>query len=56
MKQAFIFLATGFEEIEALGTADILRRGGVRVSTISINGETRVMGAHNIPVIADYLF
>ena len=48
MKQAFIFLATGFEEIEALGTADILRRGGVRVSTISINGETRVMGAHNI--------
>ena len=43
MKQAFIFLATGFEEIEALGTADILRRGGVRVSTISINGETRVM-------------
>lgn len=56
MKQAFIFLATGFEEIEALGTADILRRGGVRTMTISITGDERVMGAHNIPVIADYLF
>lgn len=56
MKQAFIFLATGFEEIEALGTADILRRGGVKATTVSITGDERVMGAHNIPVIADYLF
>lgn len=56
MKSAFLFLATGFEEIEALGTVDILRRGGVRVATISITGELQVMGAHNIPVIADYLF
>lgn len=56
MKHAFIFLATGFEEIEALGTADILRRGGVRTMTVSITGNERVMGAHNIPVIADYLF
>lgn len=56
MKSAFLFLATGFEEIEALGTVDILRRGGVRVATISITGELQVMGAHNIPVISDYLF
>ena len=56
MKEAFIFLATGFEEIEALGTADILRRGGVRTTTVSIDGNMRVMGAHNIPVIADYVF
>lgn len=56
MKSAFLFLATGFEEIEALGTVDILRRGGVRVATISITGELQVMGAHNIPVIADYSF
>lgn len=56
MKQAFVFLATGFEEIEALGTVDILRRGGIRVSTVSIMGESKVMGAHNIPVIADFVF
>lgn len=56
MKTAFVFLATGFEEIEALGTVDILRRGGVKVMTVSIMGDLKVMGAHNIPVIADYLF
>ena len=56
MKQAFVFLATGFEEIEALGTVDILRRGGIRVTTVSIMGDLKVMGAHNIPVIADYVF
>lgn len=56
MKEAFLFLATGFEEIEALGTVDILRRGGIRVITVSIMGEIKVMGAHNIPVIADYVF
>lgn len=56
MKQAFVFLATGFEEIEALGTVDILRRGGIRVTTVSIMGEPKVMGAHNIPVIADFVF
>lgn len=56
MKEAYLFLATGFEEIEALGTVDVLRRGGVRVSTVSITGELNVMGAHNIEVRADYLF
>jgi protein deglycase len=56
MKTAFVFLATGFEEIEALATVDILRRGGVKVMTVSIMGTLKVMGAHNIPVIADYLF
>lgn len=56
MKSAFLFLATGFEEIEALGTLDILRRGGIRAATVSITGEHKVMGAHNIPVVADFLF
>jgi 4-methyl-5(b-hydroxyethyl)-thiazole monophosphate biosynthesis len=53
MKKAIVFLANGFEEIEALGTIDILRRGGIEVKTVSITEDTVVTGAHNVPVIAD---
>lgn len=53
MKKAIVFLANGFEEIEALGTIDILRRGGIEVTTVSITEDTVVTGAHNVPVIAD---
>ena len=56
MKKAFVFLATGFEEIEALGPVDILRRGGVDVKTVSITGELKVAGAHGIEIMADILF
>ena len=53
MKKAIVFLANGFEEIEALGTIDILRRGGIDVKTVSITEDTVVTGAHNVPIIAD---
>lgn len=56
MKKAFIFLTDGFEEIEALGTIDILRRGGVDVESVSLTGVERVVGAHDVPVITDSLF
>ena len=49
----YCFLADGFEEIEALGTVDILRRAGLEVNTVSVTGNKTVMGSHNIPVIAD---
>ncbi len=52
----YIFLATGFEEIEALTCIDILRRGGVDAKSVSITGDYTVKGAHDIPVIADMLF
>lgn len=55
MSKAFVFLATGFEEMEALGTVDILRRAGIDTVTVSITGEKVVAGAHNIPVQADCL-
>ncbi len=48
-----LFLADGFEEIEALATVDILRRCGVEVKTVSIRDMHSVMGAHHIPVAAD---
>lgn len=51
-----LFLAPGFEEIEALATLDILRRCELDIITISITGKRLVHGAHGIPVMADALF
>lgn len=51
-----LFLATGFEELEAVGTIDVLRRAEIEVTTVSITDEHAVVGAHNIPVVADKLF
>lgn len=48
----YVFLAEGFEEIEALTPVDILRRAGVEVCTVGVAGKT-VRGAHGIPVAAD---
>ena len=56
MKEAFVFLADGFEEIEAVTTIDILRRGELIVHTVSISNERIVTGAHGIPVVADRIF
>ena len=54
--KAFVFLATGFEEMEAIGTIDILRRGNIDTVTVSVTGDITVTGVHNIPVKADVLF
>lgn len=56
MKKVALFLANGFEEIEALATVDILRRAQIPVVTISVTGEKEVTGAHDIRVIAETLF
>ncbi len=48
-----VFLAEGFEEIEAVTPIDILRRGGVEVRTCSITASKVVTGAHGIPFVAD---
>lgn len=50
----YLFLAEGFEEIEALAPLDILRRGNIEVKTVGI-GEGVVTGGHNISVKADIL-
>ena len=49
----YLFLANGFEEIEALCPLDLLRRANVEVTTVGINGAETVMGAHGICVHAD---
>lgn len=56
MNQSFLFLAEGFEEIEALTTVDVLRRAGIDVKTVSITSALQVKGAHGIVVSADLLF
>ena len=53
MKKAIVFLAEGFEEVEALTVVDVLRRGGVEVTTMSITEDPYVDGAHGIEVLAD---
>lgn len=52
-KTVLIFLAEGFEEIEAITTIDLLRRAGISTVTVAVGDSLQVNGAHHIPVIAD---
>lgn len=56
MRQSFLFLAEGFEEIEALAVVDVMRRADMDVKTVSITDELKVTGAHGITVEADLTF
>lgn len=56
MKTIFVFLITGFEEIEALATVDVLRRAELDVKTVSLTDNKIVIGSHNVPVTADIIF
>ena len=47
-----LLLAPGFEEVEAITPADFLRRAGIDVKLVALQG-TEVEGAHGISVKAD---
>lgn len=48
----YMLLGTGFEETEAIAPLDLLRRAGIQVMTVGINGKT-VYGGHGIGICAD---
>jgi 4-methyl-5(b-hydroxyethyl)-thiazole monophosphate biosynthesis len=48
----YLFLADGFEEIEALCVLDFLRRAGESVKTVGVSGKC-ANGSHGIPVVCD---
>lgn len=51
-----VFLANGFEEVEAITPVDIMRRAGLDVRTVSIYDSPMVTGAHKVPIQADMVF
>ena len=52
MKKVLVFIADGSEEIEALTPVDVLRRAGVEVKLVSVNGK-QVTGSHDVLITAD---
>lgn len=56
MKKVYLFLADGFETVEALAPVDVMRRAGLQVVTVSVMGRQEVLSAQNVKVLADVLF
>ena len=52
-RTCYVFLAEGFEEIEALTVVDLLRRAGIKCTTVSINDADQITGSHSITVACD---
>ena len=56
MKTTYVFLTTGFEEVEALAAVDVLRRAGLNVKTVSVEDSRQVVASNKVKVEADLLF
>jgi len=56
MAKVYVFLANGFEDVEALIPVDVLRRGGVDVITVSTTDSDIVESAHGVGIQADVMF
>ena len=55
-KKVYIFLAEGFEDVEALTTVDLLRRAGVDIQTVSITDDRTVTTSHGVTLCTDLTF
>ena len=51
MKKVYLFLAEGFEEVEAITIVDILRRAELSVIMVSVTDELMVTGSHSISIL-----
>lgn len=56
MKKACVFFADGTEEVEGLMAVDILRRGGVDVTTVSVMGRPWILSSHKVELKMDQVF
>lgn len=57
MAKVYVFLADGFEDVEALIPVDVLRRGGLDVVTVSVMDDSQMVeSAHGVTMLADALF
>lgn len=52
----YLFLADGFEEMEAITIVDILRRASLEIQTVSITDNLAVKSSHNVVIQADKTF
>lgn len=48
----YMFYAQGFEEVEAIATLDVIRRGGIEIKSVGV-GDKIITGSHGIPVVCD---
>ena len=57
MAKVYVFLANGFEDVEALIPVDVLRRGGAEVVTVSTVEDSQVVeSAHGVRIESDTMF
>ena len=56
MGKVYVFLADGFETVEAMAPIDVMRRAGLQVVVVSIMGRLEVVSAQGVKVLADLLF
>ena len=50
--KVFLFLADGFEVIEAMTPVDVLRRGGVDITTVSLTNSLTVTSSNGVVIKA----
>ena len=52
-KKVAVFLADGFEEVEAITPVDLLQRAGITVDTVSITDDNLVKSARKVKILTD---